>query len=480
MPKKDKEIYDVIIIGAGISGLVCGCYLARAGMKVLIIEHHDKPGGYFTSFRRRGLSFDAAAHSFGNYRKSGHVRMILTELGINKIINIKRFDPSDVIFSPELKITFWNDMKRTIADLASIFPRERDNIVKYFDFVTSANPSEFMKLKDKTFSSLLHSFFEDEKLINLIAAPVFGSGGLPPSSMHSFIGSKIFSEFVLDGGYYPVGGIQNLPNALEYVLRQNNGNILYRTLVKKICLKNRSATGVELDNNKALVSRYVVSACDMTQTLRTFLGRKVIGTQTISSLKKMTPSLSFFILYLGLKKSFKGLPPEGANIWYLPHYDLDKIYHNTNMCHFEAVMYLIKVSPDKKTLLASFLAPFKTKTFWRRHKKRVAEQFLRRIDEFIPNLKKHLSYFDAATPATLYRYTLNYKGAAFGWAKTPSQVYEPIMSKTTSFHGLYMTGHWTSVSFGLPGTCYSGYDTAKRILRKEKINISLVGNKENY
>ena len=33
MPKKDKEMYDTIIIGAGISGLVCGCYLAKSGMR---------------------------------------------------------------------------------------------------------------------------------------------------------------------------------------------------------------------------------------------------------------------------------------------------------------------------------------------------------------------------------------------------------------------------------------------------------------
>ena len=35
MLRTDKCIYDVIIIGAGISGLVCGCYLAKAGLKVL-------------------------------------------------------------------------------------------------------------------------------------------------------------------------------------------------------------------------------------------------------------------------------------------------------------------------------------------------------------------------------------------------------------------------------------------------------------
>src|SRR4030043_950702 len=115
MPKKDKEIYDAIIIGAGIGGLVCGCYLAKAGMKVLIAEQHYKPGGYFTSFKRRGFSFDAAAHSFGNYREGGHVRKILTEIGVDKIIKIKRFDPSDIIIAPDFKLTFWNDTNATIA-----------------------------------------------------------------------------------------------------------------------------------------------------------------------------------------------------------------------------------------------------------------------------------------------------------------------------------------------------------------------------
>lgn len=63
MPNLGPDAYDAVIIGAGIGGLVCGCYLAKAGMKVLIAEHHHKPGGYCTSFKRRGFTFDAAAHS---------------------------------------------------------------------------------------------------------------------------------------------------------------------------------------------------------------------------------------------------------------------------------------------------------------------------------------------------------------------------------------------------------------------------------
>jgi phytoene dehydrogenase-like protein len=208
----------------------------------------------------------------------------------------------------------------------------------------------------------------------------------------------------------------------------------------------------------------------MTQTFKTFLGEKITGKEIISNLNNMVPSISTFILYIGIDKSFKGLPQPGTNTWYLPHYDLDEIYYQIEKCNFDkAAMYMLRVSPDKKTILAFIGAPFKTRVFWEKNKNKIAEDFLCRIEKFIPDLKRHIAYFDAASPFTLYRYTLNYRGAAFGWAKLPSQTFDPIMNKKTFINGLYLTGHWTSIAFGMPGTCYSGYDTARRILRKENI-----------
>ncbi len=83
--KEDK--YDVVIIGAGIGGLVCGCYLAKAGLKVLIVEQHYKPGGYCTSFERGGYTFDVGVHYLGSCReRDGVIYNILQDLSLlNKI-----------------------------------------------------------------------------------------------------------------------------------------------------------------------------------------------------------------------------------------------------------------------------------------------------------------------------------------------------------------------------------------------------------
>ena len=464
-----KTNYDTIIIGAGLAGLVCGSYLSKAGMKVLLIERHDKPGGYFTSFKRKGFLFEAAAHSFGNYRAGGLVRSIFSDLGLNDILTIHRAEPSDIFFTPDFTIAFRNDTEATITALANIFPDEKNNLKSFFHFLTTADHIDLMKLKTKTFQSLLQSFFRDNKLINTLGLPVLGNGGLPPSLMHAFNGTKVFTESMIDGGYYPEGGVQNLSNALAQIIKQHGGTILYKREVAHITTANNVASGVRLINDEYLPAGCVISACDSIQTFTKFLDKTEAGKAMQSVLEHMTPSLSFFILYIGVDQPFAGLPPRGVNTWYLPHYDLDKIYSHMQEGELsKAGMYMIRVSPDSRTILAYTNAPFISSAFWKSEKKKIAEDFMNRIEELVPNLRTHTVFFDAATPATLFRYTLNYKGAAYGWASTQSQMFIPELKRVPLVKNCYLAGHWTSLGSGLPSAFYSGYEVAQRILRKNK------------
>ena len=90
---KTGSKYDAIIIGAGIGGLTCGSYLAKAGKKVLICEQQSKPGGCCTSFRRDEFTFEASIHWLSGLGKGKFIYKILEELEIQDKIEFIRFDP---------------------------------------------------------------------------------------------------------------------------------------------------------------------------------------------------------------------------------------------------------------------------------------------------------------------------------------------------------------------------------------------------
>jgi len=113
---------------------------------------------------------------------------------------------------------------------------------------------------------------------------------------------------------------------------------------------------------------------------------------------------------------------------------------------------------------------YKTKIYWKKNKDNYLNKLLERIEMYsIPGLSKHIVFKEVASPYTLYRYTLNYRGASYGWAGTPSQLAIPDFSRPSFIKGLYLTGHWTTLGTGISGVVYVGYDTARRILRKEKL-----------
>ena len=56
--------YDAVIIGAGVGGLTCANLLAEQGLKVLLVEQHYMVGGYCSTFKRKGYTFDAATHFY--------------------------------------------------------------------------------------------------------------------------------------------------------------------------------------------------------------------------------------------------------------------------------------------------------------------------------------------------------------------------------------------------------------------------------
>jgi prolycopene isomerase len=149
-------------------------------------------------------------------------------------------------------------------------------------------------------------------------------------------------------------------------------------------------------------------------------------------------------------------------------YDIDKIYEPATKGDIENLdWFLVRLLSDNKSILVLVNAPFKDEQYWKVNKMRLIDVFINKVERIIPNLSSHIVFKDAATPNTLYKRTLNYKGAAYGWAGIPSQIAITGFTQRTSIENLYLTGHWTTLVQGIGGVAYLGRDTSKRILSKE-------------
>src|SRR6185503_20421000 len=85
---------DVLVIGAGISGLVDAILLAEAGRRVLVLEQHSIPGGYLQQFTRKKTTFDVGFHYMGSTAPGRPMRQFLEHLRVWERLKVVPF-PAD-------------------------------------------------------------------------------------------------------------------------------------------------------------------------------------------------------------------------------------------------------------------------------------------------------------------------------------------------------------------------------------------------
>jgi protoporphyrinogen oxidase len=83
-----KSDGELIILGAGPSGLSCAYELGQRGIKTVVLERHDKVGGLCRTMEFRGFLFDVGPHRF--FTKNDEVDKLWHELLGDEVTHVNR------------------------------------------------------------------------------------------------------------------------------------------------------------------------------------------------------------------------------------------------------------------------------------------------------------------------------------------------------------------------------------------------------
>ena len=486
---------DVIVIGAGVAGLTCGCLLAKKGMKVLMVEKNQKVGGCCTSFQKDGFSFDLSVQSIGECQRGGRIWRLLKELDLLDQIRFIPLEPAREYHFPERRVLQSAQLEVQIETLTSLFPDEREGIAQVYRILRKIfeefseipssldwfDPSSFsskypllFQYRDKTYSDLINGLISHPFLRTLLSTR--SSYALLSPEEISVVGMAGIEMSYFSHGVSCIDGkVEELPLKLEEALRKKEGQILKRREVKKILIDKKKAIGVRLEDYQEITGKVVISNTDATSTFMDLIGEGSLPSGFLSKLKGMKPSLSYFILYLGIEGGLNGLSVSNNEVFF--DTDLHKEYQALyeNRIPDEAPFYLLvpsKVNPShapkgKSTLCLSYKVPYHLSRDWGKETKdQLCERLITKTSAFIPDLKSRIVVSVETTPKTIEGWTHNRWGAAYGWAQIPSQSGIHRLQRTTPIQNLYLTGHWTSPGGGIAGVVASGELTAKAVMNR--------------
>ena len=132
-PVRLDESYDAVVVGSGLGGLTTASLLAAAGRRVLVVERHDRVGGYAHSFRRHQYRFDSSVHLIGGCSSDGIdggglIDRVIGAVGALGACEFVAVDPFYRAYYPEFSINIPIGLSAFVDAHAELFPAERPGV----------------------------------------------------------------------------------------------------------------------------------------------------------------------------------------------------------------------------------------------------------------------------------------------------------------------------------------------------------------
>jgi phytoene dehydrogenase-like protein len=458
--------YDVLIIGAGMSGLAAGIRLAYYDKRVCIIEKHYRVGGLNSFYNRGGRKFDVGLHAMTNYVPESVKLAPLPKL--LRQLKLKREDFAlcpqwmSAIKFPDKTLRFNNDLDFFVQEVVDNFPTQADNFQRLLKTIFEYDE---LNLYTKPISAreVVSSVVSDPLLVDMVFCPLMFYGNAQEHDMEFGQFVIMFKGIYCEGFARPQAGVRQILDVLVRKYRDCGGELRTRRAVTSIRAANGRVESILLENGEVLTADKILSSAGYVETMRLLSDHDPTGLEDEAGQLSMVE----FITVLDKQPAEMG------------HETTIVFYNNSDRFDYRKPDELVNVSsgviccpnnfqyetplPEgmiRITNLANFdLWNRLNEEEYKTQKAAWLRTSLNEVIKLIPDFRDSIVFMDVFTPMTIRRFTGHINGAVYG---TPNKT----KMGTTRLENLFICG--TDQGFlGIVGAMLSGISMANlHVLQK--------------
>jgi phytoene dehydrogenase-like protein len=486
----------VVIIGGGIAGLSCGCYLQMNGIPSEILEMTALPGGLCTSWDRGPYVFDGCLRWLLGISPPSVFHRIWMELGA---FGDRKIMPHDEIVRVESadgrSFSVPADLDRFAAECKRLAPEDSalvDELVR--DAKRSAwieppiaNPLELMKPREKIrlafeFMPIVPVMLRWKRLPLMDYLARYRNPFLR-DVMLALAGEERMSALVLvmvlafrsrnNTGFVSGGSLAFAQSIADRYTRLG-GIFRFNTQVASVEVTNNRATGVQCADGKVIPASAVVSCADGHTTIFKMLGGRYVNRNILKLYEKGDLFPALIQASFGINCAYPDAPQTLTLLLAQPL----AVDNKTKHLRLEITVFNSDAGlcPEGKTVMTVRAAA--DYDFWvklkqgnpqgyRAEKKSLLKEIVAILDRRFPGLAGRVEHSDLATPATFEDWTGNWQGSYEGWLPTPRTLGRRIPYTLPGLKDFYMGGHWVVLGGGLPSAAISGRYVAQMICARD-------------
>ena len=511
--------YDIIVIGGGHNGLVCGGYLAKAGENTLVVEKHDVMGGYITTEEAipdaPGFKLNIGAIEHGAMVDTP----IIGDLELERF-GLEHIFREQMYFFPFLdgaSLPIYKSVDKTCDAIGEISPRDAEAYRSFTEFsgallsllgsVSYGAPPSFGELAEamagvvgidanrlvrvllSSPKAVLNEWFESDYVKTALA--YYGSiSQTAPTELGSGYSPCLIAGSHLSGAARPKGGAGMLVESLIRAIEHHGGTVRANAEVVKVIVNDGQADGVELRDGERIGARHgVVSSIDAKRVFLDLVDQAVVDPELVRQVKNITvagTNISEFKVDCALNElpSFDrwergpefivGMQLLCPSIEYLER-EFTDIKRGVPpegpaiLCAVPSALDPSLAPPGQHTLWLSCFAPYELSggRNWDDIKDEMADHVIDTVAQYAPNVKDAILGRAIHTPLDWYRRTGSIKGNPNHLDMTLDQMFgfrptAALSRYRTPIKGLYLSGSGVHPGGGLNGI--PGHNTAQVVL----------------